>query len=239
MIRFRTAPTMNAPATPSTGAPKGRSCLLYGCLTLIVVMLAIGVAGFFAGRHLMDRFATFLEEYTDAAPMAIPTVQTEPGEFEALQERMGAFQQALEQGTADSPLVLSGHDLNVLLARHPDIAAWRDRAYLQVVGDQIVGQISLPLDELARLPGMKRLRGRYLNGVAALRPSLRNDQLSVHLESLEVKGQPIPEEIMRSLRQQNLAQDAQFDRDMTETLARLQSIEVTEGQIVIRPAPSP
>jgi hypothetical protein len=170
--------------------------------------------------------------------MAVPTVQVEPGEFEALQQRMAAFQEALQAGAATSPLVLSGHDLNVLLARHPDTATWRDRAHLQVVGDQVVGQVSLPLDDLASLPGMKRFRGRYLNGTAALRPSLRDGQLAVFLESLEVNGQPLPENVMRSLRQQNLAQDAQFDPEMSEALARLENIEVSDGQIIIRPAQS-
>jgi hypothetical protein len=229
---------MNSSATHPTGAPKGRSCLLYGCLTLVVVMLVVAIGGFFAARHLIGQLSTFLEEYTDTEPMAIEPVRVEPGEFEELQRRMAGFEEALERGARVDPLVLTGHDLNVLIARHPELKAWRDRAYMQVVGDQIVGQLSMPLDDLAAIPGLKRLKGRYLNGAASLNVSLRNSRLQVNLEALEVKGRPVPEEVMRSLRQQNLAKDIDQNPDLNETLGQLRSIEVSDGAIVIRAAGS-
>jgi hypothetical protein len=199
-------------------------------------MIAVGIGGFFLVRYGVQQLTAFIEQYTDTVPMAIETVQVEPGEFEALEERMAAFQDALDRGARVEPLVLTGRDLNVLIARHPAMEAWRERAHVQVVGDQVVGQVSLPLDELAGLPGMGRLRGRYLNGSAGFRVSLRNSRLQVNLESLEVKGQPIPEEVMKPLRQQNLAQDADQNPDLARTLGMLQSIEVTEGRIIITPA---
>lgn len=229
---------MNNPAPYPAGAPKGRGCLLYGCLALVVVMVAVGIGGFFVARHLMGQLAAFLEEYTDTAPMKIEPVQIEPGEFEELERRMATFQNALEQGARVEPLVLTGHDLNVLIARHPSMADWRDRAYMQVVDDQVAGQISMPLDNLASVPGLSRLKGRYLNGAAALKVSLRDGRLLVNLDALEVKGQPVPEEIMRSLRQQNLAQDVDRNPDLSRTLGQLRSIEVVDGQIVIRAAGS-
>jgi hypothetical protein len=236
MMTSHKLPTMNDPVSHSAGAPKGRGCLLYGCLTLIVLMVAVGIGGFFLVRYGMEQLTAFVEEYTDTVPMAIESVQVEPGELEELQQRMTSFEEALDRGTRVQPLVLTGHDLNVLIARHPAMSAWRDRARMQVVGDQIVGQISLPLDDLAAVPGMKRLRGRYLNGAAALKVSLQGGQLQVNLESLEVKGQPIPEEIMRSLRQQNLAQDAVRNPDLMEAIGQLESIRVVDGEIVIQAA---
>jgi hypothetical protein len=229
---------MNESPIQSTGAPKGRSCLLYGCLTLVVVMIIVAIGGFFGARHLMGQLAAFLEGYTDTEPMLIEQVRVEPGEFEELQQRMTAFQEAMEQGARVEPLALTGHDLNVLIARHPELAAWRQRAYVQVVGDQIVGQLSLPLDDLAAFPGLNRLKGRYLNGTASLKVSLRNSRVEVNLEALEVKGQPVPEEIMRSLRQQNLAKDIDRNPDFSETIGQLRSIDVVDGAIVIRAAGS-
>jgi hypothetical protein len=238
MIYRHNTPPMKDPANHPPGAPKGRGCLLYGCLTLVVVMVAVGIGGFFLARYGLERLTAFVEEYTDTVPMAIESIRVEPGEFEELERRMTAFQDALDRGARVDPLILSGHDLNVLIARHSDLEMWRDRAHVQVVGDQIVGQISLPLDDLAEVPGLKRLKGRYLNGTAALKVSLRNSRLQVNLDSLEVKGKPIPEEVMRSLRQQNLAQDADQNPDLAETLGQLRSIEVVDGQIVIRAAGS-
>jgi hypothetical protein len=227
---------MSNGVSTSTGAPKGRSCLLYGCLTLVVVLVAVGIGGYFLVRYGVNQLTAFVQQYTETTPMAIERVEVEPGEYEAIEQRLAGFGEALDKGTRVEPLVLTGREINVLIAGHPELKAWRDRVYVRIVGDQIQADVSLPLDELANLPLMSGIKGRYLNGRAGLRASLVNGRLAVNLDSVEVKGEPLPENVMMQLRQHNLAQDAGRNRELSGTLGQLRSLEVADGQITIKAA---
>ena len=52
-----------------------RSCLMYGCLALVVLMLAVAVGMFFAGRYAMNRLALFVTQYTETTQMSMETVE--------------------------------------------------------------------------------------------------------------------------------------------------------------------
>jgi hypothetical protein len=220
------------------GAGSGRSCLLYGCLTLVVLMIAVAVGTFFLGRYAINRLANFVEQYTETSPMAMERVEMPEEEYASLETRLKDFQTALKDGRRIAPLVLTGRELNVLIARHPELGAWRDRLHVELEGTQVKGQVSLPLDELARIPGFSRLAGRYLNGAALLGVRLENGRLDVRVDSLEVKGQPLPDEVLSQLRLHNLAQDLEKNEQLSETLGQLRSIEVADGEVTIKAAGS-
>jgi hypothetical protein len=228
----------DAKSAGSGGTGTGRSCLLYGCLTLVVLMIAVAVGTFFVGRYAMNRLAAFVEQYTETTPMALGTVDMPAEEYAGLETKLADFQTGLKEGKRLEPLVLTGRDLNALISRHPDLEAWRDRLHVEIEGAQVKGQVSLPLDELAKIPGLSRLAGRYLNGAAVLDVGLENGRLDVRVDSLEVKGQPLPEEILSQLRLHNLAQDLEKNRSLSETLGQLKSIEVANGEVTVRAAGS-
>ncbi len=225
----------------SAGAAKtgtGRSCLMYGCLTLVVLLIAMAVGTFFVGRYAMHRLAAFVEQYTETSPMAMEPVDMPAAEYTELEARLKAFQSGLKEGKRVEPLVLTGREINALIARKPELAAWRDRLHVDLEGNQVKGQVSMPLDDLAKFPGLSRLAGRYLNGSAILYVGLQNGRLDVHVDSLEVKGQPLPSEVLSQLRLHNLAQDLEKNRDLSETLGQLKSIEVADGEVTIKAAGS-
>jgi hypothetical protein len=77
-------------------------------------------------------------------------------------------------------------------------------------------------------------KGRYLNGEADLKASFDNGILIVTLDSLEVNGKHLPDEIMNGLRQQNLAKDAYKDPKNAEMLRKVDSMTIKDGKIIIR-----
>src|SRR5262249_31633184 len=104
------------------------------------------------------------------------------------------------------------------------------RIYVSVEGDKLKGQVSLPLDVFK----VSMLRGRYLNGEADLKASLQEGVLIVTLDSIEVNGQTLPEEILTNLRQQNLAKDAYKNPKNAELIRKLESLEIKDGKIILK-----
>jgi hypothetical protein len=230
-----TAPTP-PPAQPATQPPaKQRGCFFYGCITVLILTLVMGVAGFFVARHLLNKFVTFAEQYTETNSMALPKVQMSAVDYAELDKRIAAFRDGLNAQKAGPALVLTGEDINALIANDPNWKELNGKVHVTIAGDRITGQVSIPLGEFAgRVPGLSRLKSRYLNGSAAWRVALANGRLAVTLQSLEANGQSPPPQIMAQLQSVNFAQNAQDDPKAAALIARLASIEVKDGTIKIK-----
>lgn len=211
---------------------KGRGCFFYGCLTLVVVVVLALLGMFFGTRYVINQA---VQRYTEPAPIVLPKVDISAAEAAAVQERFKAFRTAIENGKPAEVLTLTEKELNALIAGSPDFAMLKDKVYLSIDQDQIKGQISFPLDQFP----IGKVKGRYLNGTAGFGVSLDNGILLVTLQSLEVKGEPVPDQFMMQMRQQNLAQNAYKEVKTAEILKKLQSIEVRDGRIVVKPRQNP
>jgi hypothetical protein len=209
-------------------ARRERGCFFYGCLfSLIaaaVMAILVGVGFFFLYRFAKQTVA----QYTDTAPMALPAPTLPEAEVQALKDRVEAFKKAVDN-QEEATLTLTGPELNALINSDPDM---KGRAALDIEGDQLKGQVSIPFP----FPGLGR---RYLNGKASLKASLDGGVLIVTLQDLEVKGKPLPPEAMAQLRAENLAQDAYKDPKQAEVLRKIESIEVKDGKITIRSRSKP
>jgi len=118
---------------------------------------------------------------------------------------------------------LTGQEINALIADSPAWKQLKGKLYVTVAGDQIKGEVSIPMDDLGKMPGLSRLKGRFLNGSASLKISLQDGTLFVTMQSLQVKGQSPPENIMAQLRAQNLAQNIYNDPKGSELIRRLRA----------------
>lgn len=206
---------------------KGRGCFFYGCLTLVIVIL-VGTVGTVLGvRHFVNKAVL---QYTDAQPADLPKSDITPAEAAEVKTRFSTFQEGVKSGKATPSLVLSGRELNGLLASNPDLSKLKDKIYLSIDKDTLKGEVSIPLPEI----GLGRYPGRYLNGSATLKASLENGVLIVTLQSLSVKGVAIPSQALTQLRAQNLAQDMYKDPRTAEWMRRLESITVKDGRIEIK-----
>jgi hypothetical protein len=210
-------------------AKQGRGCFFYGCLTAVILALLVVVAGVIGVRYLLGKVNQFVVLYTETQPMALPKAQFTAEEAAAVQAQFKRFGDALARGLTNAPLELDTQGINCLIASSPDFREFKDKVYLTLEGDQIKGQISLPLDHIPFIKG----KGRFLNGGATLRVSLQNGVLVVTPQDLVVKGQPVPEVFMTQLRGQNLAESAAQNPQLTDTLRKLESILVKDGRLTI------
>src|SRR5262245_33509433 len=211
--------------------PRERGCFFYGCIIAgvmaLLFVLAVGV-GFYMLYRALGRF---VDQYTATAPRELPKVEMPPEKRQTLKERVEAFRKSIDAGTPTEPLVLTGDDVNALIEDHPDLSGLKGKVFVTIERDKLKGQVSIPLEFL----GLPMFRGRYLNGEAELKVSLNNGLLLVSLESFEVNGQRPPEEFLANLRQQNWAQDAYKNPKNAEFLRKLESLEITDGKIIIKP----
>src|ERR1051326_4876922 len=157
------APNSPPPAVAQP-VPKKRGCFFYGCVTAVVLFLCMGIAAFLGVRYVLNRVAAVVEKYTEDKPMVLPRDPMSAEDYQGLQKRVGAFQDGLNARKALPALVLTSKEINALIANDPGWKALDGKAYLKIEGDQIRARVSLPLAEIAgRVPGMSRLKERYLN----------------------------------------------------------------------------
>ena len=212
----------NPPATPPN---KGRGCFFYGCLTCIVLLLLFCLLAFFAVRFVKNQ----VNQYTDAQPTPMPVVEMADPEFKELETRVKTFGEAMDQGKPVEPLVLSELEINALLVKSGKAGELANYVHVSLEGDQVKGQVSIPLAKLSRFA-----KDRYLNGEATFNVSLENGVLIVTAREVRVKGKPLPESFMGAIRQENLAKEAYKDAKNAEALRTVESLKVQDGRVIIK-----
>lgn len=220
--------TVEPPSMRVPQQKKGRGCFFYGCITSVVLVLVMVVVGIFVVRGVKN----WILSYTDTSPMELPTVEVTDAEYEALQQRMSAFKEALEKGDGTESLILTEKDINALIARSPDTKELKDTIYVSIEDDQVKGQISFPLDKT----GFGWLKGRYLNGAATFNVLLEDGALDVTVDTVEVNGKALPDQVMAELRKENLAREFANDPETAKAIANFQSIKVQGGEVIITAA---
>ncbi len=214
-----------------TNPPKKRGCLFYGCLTLIIVGLAVAamitIGIFYAKKKLL----ALVDDYTDAAPQTIETITYPPPERAALQTRLTAFKEAIDKSRAGDELVLTATDLNVLIGENADL---KGKLFVTFEDDQVKAKVAMPLDAVSEALGFQKLKGRYLNGAGALRVALEAGQLDVRVESIQVRNKPLPAIIMTELKKNNLARDANRNPEQAKELQKYDSLRIQDNKLIIR-----
>ncbi len=212
---------------PPQALPKQRGCFFYGCIiaTILALLMAIvlGVGALFRVSPTQPVGGPVHLHHAARASQGRHAAGAAP----ALKDRIEAFRNAVDAGTPTEPLVLSSDDLNALIDEDDDL---KGKIHVRIEGDEVKGQVSIPLERLG--PGM--MRGRYLNGEADLKASLSDGVLIVTLDSIEVNGKRPPDEIMKGIREQNLAKDAYKNEKHAKMIRKLESLEVKDGKIILR-----
>jgi hypothetical protein len=208
-----------------------RGCLFYGCITGIVLLLFLAISGLIAVHYAKKALTGLVNQYTDTKPMTLPAVQMSSADLDKLKKRYADFEDAVKAQRPQPPLVLTANEINALIASSPDKQALKGKVYVSFDGDRVKGELSMPLNDL----GWKMLKNRYLNGNATFNVSLRNGSLNVSPQTIEVKGQPLPEKYMQALRNVNLAQNITNDSDARAVLGKLQDIQVKDGKLLVVP----
>jgi hypothetical protein len=227
---------MNAPVYVQVAPKKGKGCLFYGCLTVVIVGLLAAVMVGVGGYLLVKKAGQMMEQYTGAEPMEMPVVQMEEGVYQALAERVDGFGRALKEGKPAGDLELTSEELNALLNRNSSMQLGSMRMNVVMKESEVSGQVSVPLDGLADVPGFKRLKGRYLNGNARLGVEMQEGRIVVRLLGMEVNGQQLPAEVLRALANVNWLEEAYKDPKSAEVLAKIRSVAVEQGVLRVSAA---
>jgi len=202
-----------------------RGCLFYGCLTSCILVLVV-LAGLILG------YLKILNSFTDLKPTALPTVDMSDAEKQQVRQRVDAFRNDVRSAHPTQPLSLTANEINALIATDPNLKALNGKLYVTIEGNQVKGQLSVPTSDI----GLGIFKHRYINGSGGLNVSLTNGTLFLSLQSLAIKGRPIPEKYMQQVRAQNLAQGINDDPKASAGLNKLKSIEVKDGKLLIEPA---
>ena len=207
--------------------PKKRGCLFYGCLTLVVIALlvvVVGIAGYFVLKNTTERW---IRDFTETAPAQIEKAEYTRAQTDAMQARLASFQQALDGGTNVLELILTADDLNALISTQREL---KDKLFVRIDGDQVRGEVSMPLSDLGPL----KLKGRYLNAAVTLKVALANGALDVRLQDAQVKGKPLPSMILNEFKKNNLALEFQKDPKAAADIAKFETVQVTNSAVILR-----
>ena len=69
-------------------------------------------------------------------------------EIDKLKQRFEAFQAAVREQRPTQPLTLTADDINALIASGPEQQALKGKFYVSLEGDQLKGEVSVPLQEV-------------------------------------------------------------------------------------------
>ena len=150
----------------------GRGCFVLACL-IAIFLVAVGL-----GYHLI---ATRIrhEHFTSSSAGKIPIETGNAADFSALSKRMDAFKHAAPGSNAT--LVLTAHDLNLLISYRPEWAGVRGKLTVHIKGNDVIVIGSIPLSSIPDL------RDQFANGTLRFKPSI--DKKELHLTVQDIKSE--------------------------------------------------
>jgi hypothetical protein len=207
---------------------RGRGCFFYGCLTLVVLSVVCLVLMFIAVRAGMNFLRGQINQYTADAPAQLPPLNVPADDRKAIIDRVEEYRKLVESNETltdeQRTLELTADEINVLI--EDDERDLKGRARVEINGDKLQGEISIPLNDIPLMGG------RYLNGRATIVPQAVRGELQIRLVDVEVKGQRLPQEVQDALQKENIIPDnGQNRRNRIER--ELDSVEVVNGKLRI------
>jgi hypothetical protein len=220
---------------PEPPLPKKRGCLFYGCITCLVLLVVLVIGIFIVVRVAIKWGNNKVAEYTDTTAAAMPVTDMSADEIKTLKDRVAAFNSAVDAHSNTPPLILNSREINSLLANDPDLKEYKDKFYVMLDGDVIKGQVSLPLEDLKKIPlfSLLDLKARYLNGSGTFKAFFENGSLSVFVEDLTVRGKTLPADAAKSLQTQNLAQVLNNNPN-AQPFKKYESVQVKDSTLIIK-----
>ncbi|THB72089.1 MAG: hypothetical protein D6B28_06240 [Gammaproteobacteria bacterium] len=216
-----------APPPPKSNAGK---YIGIGCLVIVLIFIGLGYAGY---RTLIGYMEDAVTEYTESESRELPQPLASASEAGGTLDIFDEFVYSVKNDIAVESLVLDAEQINQIINYHPDFSTIADHIFIRINEDLLFAEVSIPLGELRELSEL--FVGRYLNGAVELAIEMKNQRFEVYAESIEVKGQQVPEEYMSKIRTENLAKDFNRKQENKELIEKLDSISIRDGVIEIVP----
>ena len=221
-----------SPDQSSFEAPerKGKGCLFWGCL-IVAILFLLAVVLIIVGLILARGWAIGkVEQYTEPKPAELPVVEVDEERRAEIVSSWEEFKAALDEGRA-AELSLDSDEFNVVAQEMVPEAA--EHAYFTIEGDELNGQVSIPVDQFGAMIGTDRLDGRFFNASGTFDVTLSDGVLKIFMNEAEVKGEPIPKEAMQQIGAQNLAENVVKNPENREIISKLERITVEDGRIIL------
>ena len=207
-------------------AKKGRGCFFYGCVTTIVLFIAVVIGIFFAVRY---GFKVLRDQYTSPQGVAVAPVRLPAADGDRAVKRVDDFKKSLQSGTALEPLELSADELDYVFRNSAKGSQFKDHAHLTITNDAIHAELSLPLGAFH-----PALQGRFFNGDAKFDLEVQNGAIVADLQSATVNGKDIPGEALSNMKQSMQWRPQSGDPE-APLVNNLERIDIKDGKIVLVP----
>lgn len=217
---------------------KSNTGKIIGCGCLVIILLLI-IGGYLGYRYIIGKLEESVVLYTEESVRELPKPNSSKQDADETIQKFDNFIIKVSNDEASEPLSLSAEEMNQLINYHPQMTEFSDKAYFEIDDNILSAEVSVPLDGLKNIsPIFEVFSGRYLNGTIGLDLELRNERLEVYIESIEVKGNKVPEEYMQKVRTKNFAEEFNKDPEGKELLKKIESINISDGVIKITPKKS-
>jgi len=232
-------------STPPVPKKRGLGCLGCGCLVLaLLVILFVGLLGGIGYWIYAEGVAL-----TSTTSPAIPTFNGSDDLYLATKQKLADFDHDVENHQA-ATIQLSADEINVLLARNPDVSKYNIHTHVTLTNNEARLQISLPTDALTH--GI--IKGRYFTLDTSFEvhfdPQTKSVNLTFHTiqvgNETVLGGSPdnsassLSQGFMRGFQQsftpsfnQSFNADIRKNPDGAALLDQAKSIEIQDGQLVI------
>lgn len=181
----------------------------------------------FGGGFVGYRFVKgYVDAYTSDKPANLPILEHTEEELTAIKDRVKEFNRAIDSGEITENLVLTTNELNALISTQEEL---QDKILVAIQDGLLFGEVSIPMDGI---PGGK---GKYFNASATFDVSLNDGKLTVTLADATVKGEKVPEQIIKRIGRENLAKDIDKDPEVAEMLQRFETLTIEEDKIILTP----
>ncbi len=219
------------PAKEVKSGGMGKCCGI-GCFIVLLVIGGLCAGAFYWAKNTIT-------DLTEEKAVPIEAPQSTPQQVSDVFTRFDSFRDAMASGKPSGPLLLSDQDINLLMYHHSNFEAISGKSQVKIEDDQLSAKISLKLDEFPELIAVPvlggMLKGRYVNGDAAVSLSLQAGKPAVFLEGLSVNGMTIPPEIIKDLKKENLLKNLGEDENFSKIFEKIEEIKIEGNNLHIIP----
>ena len=205
-------------------------CAKYAAVGCAVLLLLGIIGGFIAYRCAKGYVSNMVTQYAATKPQKLPSAEGTAQEAEDTAKRLEEFAKALKEDRPAPEIAMTSEELNTLIQKHPQCRELAEKIHLELEGDKLKGEVSLPLDKLGEM-----FKGRYLNGSAVFRVGMTEGRLQLFIDTLTIKGQPAPEEFMKFIRAKNLADEVYKKPEAAAIIEKLGAVTVRDGTLILTP----
>ncbi|OAI42218.1 hypothetical protein AYO41_04620 [Verrucomicrobia bacterium SCGC AG-212-E04] len=208
---------------------QGMGCFAKGCLTLVVVGIAVAAI---IGGSLYYYFNKFVDNLTSPTPVAIRVEQPSDAQYNSAMAQLKRITDAYNSGQ-EITVELTAADLNALIARNPEFAAARGKVFFTIADGNFGAEASIPLDTLP----FKRTKGRYFNGKVVAFFEWANGEATFKPKLVEANGSQVPSMVLTQMdsaeSQRSFNREFLKDSKTRDAMNRLKTVRLVGEKIVI------